>query len=363
MVLLRERMQELVKELQRAAERAARPVCLMEVCGTHTVNACRAGIHALMPKNVRLLSGPGCPVCVTPQNYIDLLIELGRRDEVTLATYGDMIRVPGRGKSLEAARSEGADVRVVNSSLDAVAIAEAEPSRQVVFAAVGFETTAPATAAAVLAAQEKELDNFSVLCAHKLVVPAMKTLLQTPEVRVDGFLCPGHVSVVIGAEAYRSVVEQYGRPCVVAGFEPLQIMKGIVRLTQLVAEGRAELVNLYTSVVRPEGNRHAQRLLKQVFQVTDSNWRMLGTLPDSGLSLRPEFSRFDAMTRFGLKLGEDYELPDCRCGEVITGRCLPVDCPLFGTTCTPTYPVGPCMVSSEGTCQAWFKYRRSEKMS
>ncbi len=360
MTSLRTRMRRLVAELEEAARAIGRCVCLMEVCGTHTVNACRSGVHSLMPENVRLISGPGCPVCVTPQSYIDLLVELGRRPEVTLATYGDMVRVTGRGESLETARSRGADVRVVTSTLEAVEMAEAEPQREVVFAAVGFETTAPATAAAVLAARRKGLRNFSVLCAHKLVVPAMQALLQSPDVRVDGFLCPGHVSVIIGSDAYQPIVQQHNKPCVIAGFEALQIMEGVVHLVQQVRDGVARLENLYPQVVRPEGNRHAQQLLERVFQVADSNWRMLGVLPESGLELRPEFAEFDAMQRFGLELGEDYEPPGCRCGEVITGRCSPADCPLFATVCTPTYPVGPCMVSSEGTCQAWFKYRRRE---
>ncbi|NOX56334.1 MAG: hydrogenase formation protein HypD [Planctomycetes bacterium] len=360
MTSLRTRMQRLVAHLEEAARAIGRSVCLMEVCGTHTVNACRSGVHSLMPENVRLISGPGCPVCVTAQRYIDALIELGRRPEVTLTTYGDMIRVTGQGESLETARSRGADVRVVTSTMDAVDIARSEPDRQVVFAAVGFETTAPATAAAVRAARDQGLENFSVLCAHKLVVPAMMALLQDPDIRVDGFLCPGHVSVIIGSNAYRPVVEKHGKPCVIAGFEPLHIMNGVVHLVQQIRDGQARLENLYPQAVRPEGNRAAQRLLEEVFQVSDSAWRMLGTLPGSGLDLRPEYAKFDALKRFGVELGEDHEPPGCRCGEVITGKCGPADCRLFGTVCTPTYPVGPCMVSSEGTCQAWFKYRRRE---
>jgi len=348
------------EQLRAAAERLGRPVCLMEVCGTHTVNACRGGIHSLMPDSVRLISGPGCPVCVTPQRYIDLLLELARRPEVMVATYGDMVRVTGSNGSLELARSEGAEVQVVTSAMEAVELAASRPDRQVVFAAVGFETTAPATAAAVLAAERRGLDNFLALCAHKLVVPAMKALLESPEVAIDGFLCPGHVSVIIGAEAYRPVVEQYGKPCVIAGFEPLQIMEGIVHLVQQLADGQARLENLYQLAVKPEGNRVAQRLLDQVFYVADTPWRMLGVLPDSGLELRSEYRRFNALERFGCEYGEDKEPPGCRCGEVITGRIEPVECPLFANACTPVNPIGPCMVSSEGTCRAWFKYRRHE---
>ena len=357
---LRERMDRYVEQLRDAAAGLSRPVCLMEVCGTHTVNACRAGIHSLMPASVRLVSGPGCPVCVTPQRYIDLLLLLARRPEVTVATYGDMMRVTGSTGSLELVRSEGAEVQVVTSAMEAVELAASRPDRQVVFAAVGFETTTPATAAAVLAAQKRGLENFTALCAHKRVVPAMCALLESPEVAIDGFLCPGHVSVIIGAEAYRPVVENYGKPCVIAGFEPLQIMEGILHLVRQLAAGELRLDNLYKIAVAPDGNRIAQQLIERVFRIADSPWRMLGLLPESGLELRDEYRRFDALERFGCQYGEDCEPPGCRCGEVITGKIEPVECPLFANACTPVNPIGPCMVSTEGTCRAWFKYRRHE---
>jgi hydrogenase expression/formation protein HypD len=357
---IRERMRTLTDELHRLAASQDRELHFMEVCGTHTVNACRSGVHSLMPANVRLISGPGCPVCVTAQRYIDALIEMGRRDDVTLTTYGDMLRVAGAGGSLELARSEGADVRIVTSTMEAVEIARDEPHRQVVFAAVGFETTAPATAAAVIAAKKQGLTNFTVLPCHKLVLPAMRTLLRDPDVRLDGFICPGHVSVIIGAEAYRPIVEDYGQPCVVVGFEALQIMQGIVHLTRQVIAGEAKLENLYPEVVSDVGNPRAHALIDEVFTPGDSAWRALGVMEGSGLDLRPGYVEFDAFRRFGVELGEDHEPPGCRCGEVITGRCLPADCRLFGKVCTPIYPVGPCMVSSEGACQAWFKYRRHE---
>jgi hydrogenase expression/formation protein HypD len=333
----------------------------MEVCGTHTVNACRSGVHSLMPDNVVLVSGPGCPVCVTAQRYIDALVELGRRDDVTLLTYGDMIRVAGAGGSLELARSEGADVRVVTSTLEAVDLARREPDRQMVFAAVGFETTAPATAAAVLAAQRDDVRNFTVLPCHKLVLPAMRTLLADPDVRIDGFLCPGHVSVIIGAEAYRPIVEEFGKACVVTGFEALQIMDGVLHLVRQAARDEVRLENLYPEVVSDDGNPRARALIDLVFEPGSSAWRALGEMPGSGLDLRPEYAAFDAFRRFDITLGDDHDPPGCRCGEVITGKCEPPACRLFGTVCTPIYPVGPCMVSSEGTCQAWFKYRRHER--
>ncbi|MDY7109104.1 MAG: hydrogenase formation protein HypD [Planctomycetota bacterium] len=357
---IRAQMSRLTEDLHACADRLGRPASFMEVCGTHTVNACRSGVHSLMPSTVRLISGPGCPVCVTAQRYIDALIELGRDDDVTLTTYGDMMRVAGAGGSLELARSEGADVRIVTSTMEAVELARREPGRQVVFAAVGFETTAPATAAAVLAAKRDGLANFTVLPCHKLVLPAMMALLADPEAQIDGFICPGHVSVIIGAEAYRPVVDQHAKPCVVTGFEALQIMDGILALTRQLEAGETKLENRYPQVVSNEGNPKAMALIDKVFQPGDSAWRAIGMIARSGLDLRPDYAEFDAFQRYGITLGEDHDPPGCRCGEVITGKCAPADCPLFGTVCTPIYPIGPCMVSSEGSCQAWFKYRRQE---
>lgn len=356
----REVMARMVEDLRAEVAGRDEPLRFMEVCGTHTVNAFRSGVHSLMPEGVRLISGPGCPVCVTASRYIDALVSLGRRENVTVATYGDMLRVTGAGGSLEVARSEGADVRVVTSSMEAVGIARREPDRQVVFAAVGFETTAPATAVAILAVRREGLENFTALVAHKLVLPALRTLLEDPDSKIDGFLCPGHVSVIIGAEAYRGVVDEYASPCVIAGFEPLQIMEGILHLTRQAVAGEARLENLYPSVVKDEPQPQAKALLEEVFVPADSAWRALGVMPASGLDLRAQFAAYDALERFALELGEDHEPPGCRCGEVITGRCEPLDCGLFGVVCTPVNPVGPCMVSSEGACQAWFKYRRHE---
>lgn len=353
-------MAKLSAELTGLAHRLQRPVHFMEVCGTHTVNACRSGVHSLMPDTVNLVSGPGCPVCVTAQRYIDALVGLGRRDEVIVATYGDMLRVAGEGGSLELARSEGADIRVVTSTLEALGIARRHPDRQVVFAAVGFETTAPSTAAAVLAARDEGLENFTVLPCHKLVIPAMTTLLEDPSIRIDGFLCPGHVSVIIGSGVYGPLVDRFGKPCVVVGFEAQQIMEGVVHLTRQAARGEARLENLYAEAVTTEGNRVAQDLLNRVFVPGDSAWRALGVIESSGLDLRPEFEAWNAFHRFDITLGPDREPPGCRCGDVITGRCNPMDCKLFGRVCTPIYPVGPCMVSSEGSCQAHFRYRRHE---
>lgn len=350
-------------ELEALAEEIGRSVHFMEICGTHTVNACRSGVHSLMPSSVVLVSGPGCPVCVTAQRYIDALIALVRREGVILTTYGDMMRVAGAGGSLELVRSEGADIRVVTSTMEALEIARSNPEREVAFAAVGFETTTPATAAAVIAAKTEGTGNFSVLSCHKLVIPAMMTLLADPSVQIDGFLCPGHVSVIIGSAVYEPVVEKYRKPCVIAGFEAMQIMEGIVHLARQVRDGAGRLENLYPEAVSDTGNAIAKAMVEKVFEPGDSAWRALGVMEKSGLDLREEYVAFDAFRKFDLVLGEDHEPAGCRCGEVITGRCDPTDCRLFGAVCTPIYPIGPCMVSSEGSCQAWFKYRRNEMKS
>jgi hydrogenase expression/formation protein HypD len=285
-----------------------------------------------------------------------------------------MLRVPGARGSLEAARSTGADVRVVYSALDVIKHAQANPQRQVVFGAVGFETTAPATAALIIKARQLGLSNLSVLVSHKRVVPAIEALLRSrggsaaldppyaggkgPGVKLDGLLCPGHVSVVIGSSAYEPIVRAHRMPCVIAGFEAVHIVLGLAQLTELARDGKAELVNHYPEAVTPGGNRVAQDLMAQVFVPGSARWRGLGVIPQSGLALRPEFADFDAAMRFGLTPPEDREPPGCLCGRVITGLATPRDCALFGTRCTPIHPIGPCMVSSEGTCQAWFKYRR-----
>jgi len=347
-----------LSRLRSAAARLGRGVKFMEVCGTHTMSAFRCGLHSLMPANVALLSGPGCPVCVTSQGDIDQLIELARRPGITLCTYGDMLRVTGSQGSLEQARAEGADIRVVYSSLDAVKLAQADRQRDVVFAAVGFETTTPATAAAILRAARLGLENFTVLASHKLVLPAMRALLESPDVQVDGFLCPGHVSVIIGAAAFEPIVQKYGRACVIAGFEGPQIAAALARLTEMVADGRPALENLYSQAVTEEGNTDAQAIMYKVFAPADWQWRGLGELGGSGLAVRPEYAQFDARVRFELGRPVSRETPGCRCGDVITGRATPDQCELFAAACTPVRAVGPCMVSSEGTCQAWFKYRR-----
>jgi len=353
----KQRIRQLVGEITEAAAPLERAQ-LMEVCGTHTVSLFRSGVKSLLPPCVRLISGPGCPVCVTSAGYLDAACELAAREDVTICTYGDMVRVPGRLGSLEQARGLGADVMVVYSARDAVRMARERPDRKVVFLAVGFETTSPATAAAVLEAREAHLENFFVLPAHKQVIPAMAALLGGGEVPIDGFLCPGHVSVIIGSGAYRPIAEGHGKPCVVAGFEPANMLEGVLHLVRQVAGGEARVENVYGVAVAEGGNEIARRMIDEVFEPAPAVWRAMGTIDASGLELREAYRRFDAFERFGVALGEDYEPPGCRCGEVIQGKVEPRQCPLFGRTCTPLKPVGPCMVSSEGTCAAWYKYGR-----
>ncbi len=334
------------------------PTTLMEVCGTHTVAIARHGLREALPEGVRLISGPGCPVCVTPQDQIDHFLALGEVEGVALATFGDMVRVPGTTKSLEQARAEGSEVLVVYSPMEAVEAAARTPEKQIIFFGIGFETTAPAVALALLEAQRRGLKNFSILCAHKLIPPAMLALLAT-EVKVDGFICPGHVSVVIGREAYQPVAAR-GKPCVVTGFEPADILVACQMLLQQLVEGRSEVEVEYTRAVRPEGNLKAQELLARVFRISDARWRGIGVIPQSGYELAEEFAAYDAARRFEIEPPPSQEPKGCRCGEVLKGAIEPPECPLFGKACTPRKPVGSCMVSSEGACQAWYRYRRSE---
>ena len=340
---------------------------IMEVCGTHTMAIARNGLRSLLPSNLKLISGPGCPVCVTDQSYMDQAVYLargggfdgpGKFEPPLLATYGDMVRVPGRHGSLAEARAAGAAVEVVYSADQAVELAARQPQRQVVFLGVGFETTAPGTALAVKRAKAEGIRNFSVLTAHKLILPAMRALLSAGDVPVDGFLCPGHVSVILGYGAYDEIARSYGRPCVVTGFDPRQILAGIEAILEQLLEGRPRACTVYPSVSK-EGNRAALQLLEEVFLPADTPWRALGVIPGSGLTLRGELAEFDTLTRLEVPKTDSYEMPGCRCGDVISGRCSPFDCGLFRAgRCTPRDPIGPCMVSSEGACAAAYKYER-----
>jgi hydrogenase expression/formation protein HypD len=339
--------------------RVNREVTIMEVCGTHTVAICRSGLRDLLPKNIRLVSGPGCPVCVSTQGYIDACVELAGKNNVTLATYGDMLRVPGTKGSLAEARAAGAEILVVYSAIDALSYAARRPERKTALVAVGFETTAPATALALKSAAEQGLGNFSALCSHKRIIPAMMLLLSSPLLRIDGFLCPGHVSVIIGPESYEPVAKT-GRPCVVAGFEAVDVARSVRMILEQIAGGKSSVQNEYTRAVKPGGNPAALRLFEEVFAVCDEDWRGIGTIPQSGFEPNAKFKRFDAREVFGIEIRSVPEPPGCRCGEVISGVIDPPACGLFGRVCTPASPVGPCMVSREGSCSAHYKYRKAE---
>ena len=346
-----------IQRLHQAAT-SVRPMKFMEVCGTHTMSAFRCGLPSILPTNVALVSGPGCPVCVTAQADIDRMIELAYSHDVTVCTYGDMLRVPGRRGSLQLARSRGADVRVIYSATDALRFARDQPKRQVVLVAVGFETTAPTTAAVVQMAARQRLQNLSFYVSHKRVLPALRALLDSGQTRLDGLMCPGHVSVILGSEVYRPLVDQYDLPCVIAGFEERLMVTALTQLTLQVRSGKASLVNQYPEAVTHFGNRTALKLIDDVFEPAAAHWRGVGEIAASGLCLREPYREYDAAQRFRLTQTESREHPQCICGKVITAAAVPADCELFGSTCTPTRPMGPCMVSSEGTCQAWFKYRR-----
>ena len=334
------------------------PVRLMEVCGTHTMSIAAAGIKSMLPEHVQLLSGPGCPVCVTPPQVIDAVLALSMEKDVLITTYGDMLRVPGSraGDSLLRRRALGAKVETVYSPVDAVEIALSHPEQQVVFLGVGFETTAPGTAAAVLTARDKGAKNFTLWSMLKLVEPALRALIAMDGFNVDGFLCPGHVATIIGEKGFRFLPEEYGLPAVVAGFEPEDILLAVSRLVRQLHDKNPKLENEYTRAVSDGGNRLAQRIMADCFEPRFDVWRGLGGIEDSGLTLRESLKDFDAERRFGVRYASVEAPTACRCGEVITGRLSPEGCPLFGKRCTPEDPVGPCMVSSEGACAAAWKY-------
>ena len=347
---------ELLERIRRKSERA---IQLMEVCGTHTMSIARSGIKALLPENVRLLSGPGCPVCVTPQRQIDQFIELGTRPDTILATFGDMLRVPGSNSSLEIERAKGTDVRIVYSPLDAVELARSTPEKEVIFFGIGFETTAPAVALSILEAERQGLRNYRVLCAHKLIPPALAALAADSEINVQGFICPGHVSTIIGSKAYEPVARDYGIPCVVAGFEPLDILQAIYMLISQVEQGKAEVGNQYSRAVSPAGNHNAIGCIERVFEPSASEWRGLGIIPASGLGIRAKYEEYDALALVSdgppVPTVEPTESP-CECGAILKGIKTPRECRAFATACTPETPLGPCMVSSEGACAAEFNY-------
>ena len=357
----RDRLKALAR-LDARGRSAEHPLRLMEVCGTHTMAIAAAGLRGLLPPWVKLISGPGCPVCVTDAGALDELLRLSMLPGVVIASYGDLLRVPGsrRGDTLAARRAAGARVQVVYSAMDAVELAAQNPQDQVIFLGVGFETTAPGTAVCILEAQQRGLENFSVLSLLKVTPPAVRAVLAgggPGDPGVDGFLCPGHVATVIGADAFGFLPREYGVPAVVAGFEPPDLVQAVCDLCTLWSAGTPGLVNDYPRAVRPGGNPAALAAMQQVFALRDDDWRGLGRIPASGLAVRPAYAAFDAAVRFGFAPKPAPRQGGCRCGEVLRGLLEPQRCPLFGAVCTPADPVGPCMVSGEGSCAAAYKYR------
>ena len=340
----------------RIHQKSTRHARLMEFCGGHTVTILRHGIRQLLPSNIEMVSGPGCPVCVTDNADLDKAIALAGIPGAVLATFGDMLKVPGSRSSLQEARAEGADVRVVYSTLDALQMARDNPARPVIFLGVGFETTAPTVAASIVQAEQEGLSNYYVLSMHKVCPPAIQAILDSGEVNLHGLICPGHVSAVIGSEPWEFIAHDYGIPCVVSGFEPLDVLQCVDMLVSQIEERTSRVEIAYRRGVRPEGNQRALELMYHVFETSPARWRGMGTVPASGLRLREEFQRFDAETVFDFDPGPTLEPKGCICGDILRGVKSPRDCQLFAGVCTPASPVGPCMVSSEGSCAAHYRY-------
>ncbi len=336
--------------------RSKTPARLMEFCGGHTVTIFKYGIRQVLPETIEMVSGPGCPVCVTSNADLDKAIALSQIPGVIITTFGDMLRVPGSRSSLRESKADGADVRMVYSTMDALNLAEANPTRPVVFLGIGFETTAPTIAASILQAEERNIKNYYVLSMHKLCPPVIKAILDSGEVKLHGLVCPGHVSTVIGSRPWEFIARDYGIPCVVSGFEPLDILQCIDMLVAQVENKESKVEIAYRRGARLEGNQHAIKLMEQVFEPCPAQWRGMGEVPDSGLKLREKYQRFDVELVFDIDPGPTYEPEGCICGEVLRGVKSPPDCPLYGKACTPRHPVGPCMVSSEGSCSACYLY-------
>ena len=342
---------------------ADRPVKIMEVCGGHTHAIFKYDLNDLFPNELTALHGPGCPVCVTPIAKIDRAIAMARLPNVTLTSYGDMLRVPGSQTNLLIEKARGADVRIVYSPLDALRFARERPDREVIFFAIGFETTAPANALALKRAHREGIENFSLVSNHVLVAPAMKAVLDAPDVQIDGFVAPGHVSTIIGTRPYEFIIRDYGLPVVVSGFEPLDLLQSFLMVLRQLHDGRAEVENQYTRSVRPEGNVEALDVLADIFEPCDLEWRGLGWIPSSGLRIRDRYAKFDAERRFDVEVATpNADNPACICGDVLRGAKQPHDCKVFGSACTPETPIGACMVSSEGACAAEFLYGRRDDL-
>lgn len=350
---------ELAKGLLKRIERFSKcSVHLMEVCGTHTVSIFRSGIRGLLPEQIKLLSGPGCPVCVTPNQDIDFAIALSRKENTILLTFGDMMKVPGSSSSLQKEKAEGRDIRVIYSSLDAITIAKENPDKKVIFLAIGFETTSPTIAVAIKKAKNERVENLFFLNSQKRIPPALYALLQSEKVKIDGLLLPGHVSTILGVKPYRFIPEQFGKPAVITGFEPLDILQGIYMLLHQIEENRPEVEIQYRRVVREDGNPRAREIIAEVFEPALALWRGLGSIPESGYRFREIYADVDAR-KFDVEVEPTQEPPECLCGEVLQGIKTPPECRLFRVVCHPENPIGPCMVSIEGTCHTYFKFLQS----
>jgi len=357
-----ERINRAYTQIARARKTLGRTVNIMEVCGTHTVSIFRTGLKTAFPEGLKLLSGPGCPVCITDQGYIDAILAFADRADIIIATYGDMIRVPGRNGSLEQKTNRG-NIKIILSAEDVLKLAKQNPTKKILFVAIGFETTAPATAVMANEALQQGIKNIFIFSNHKLVVPAMEALLSGKNHRIDAFLCPGHVSVIIGSDAYKPIVKRFKKPCIVAGFEPMQIIEAISEICREIADGKPQVGSVYHAAVTPAGNRTAQKIIDESFDIAPGCWRGLGRIDKSTLKLKEKFAGLDAEKQLGIEFIPEEDLTGCCCGEVICGLMDPPDCGLFATSCTPDTPVGPCMVSSEGACAAWFKYTRKKRQS
>lgn len=340
-------------------QRDGKPLSIMEVCGTHTVAIARSGLRNALPSNIKLISGPGCPVCVTANSDIDRMIAASYLPDVCITTFGDMMRVPGSSTSLQQRKAEGAQIEVVYSPLDALSLAQKNPGTQVIFVAVGFETTTPLVAATLKRAAAAKVENFSVITAHKRVAPALDALAHDADVALDALILPGHVSTILGTEPYEFLATRYGIPGVITGFDPVDLLLGIVELLEQVQKGEAHIEIAYGRAVHEQGNAPARAIIEEVFEPEDACWRGLGLIPESGHGLRPEYARFDATARFDIDAITEptVEPRGCSCGEVLRGVMLPNECALFGSACTPVNPIGPCMVSGEGSCAAFYKYQ------
>ncbi|MBD6618982.1 hydrogenase formation protein HypD [Komarekiella sp. 'clone 1'] len=354
-----EKAEALRREITKLSQQLEKPIKIMEVCGGHTHSIFKYGIEEILPPAIELIHGPGCPVCVMPKGRLDDAIAISQNHNVILATFGDTMRVPGSKNSLLQAKAQGADIRMVYSPVDSLQIAKDNPNKEVVFFALGFETTAPSTAFTILQAAAENIQNFSMFSNHVLVIPALQALLNNPDLQLDGFVGPGHVSMVIGTEPYEFIAQQYHKPIVISGFEPLDILQSIWMLLQQLIENRCEVENQYNRIVQTAGNTTALQAINKVFAVRDSfDWRGLGDIPYSGLKIQPEYAQFDAELKFTIPNLKVADHKACQCGEILKGVLKPWQCKVFGTACTPETPIGTCMVSSEGACAAYYKYGR-----